>query len=380
MFRRRRSENPVSRGQALVEFALVLPLLALLLVVAIDFGRVFFGWISLTNAARVGANYAGYTPDLLTNPTQRDDYELLIQDAVAGCDLNPANLNDAAYDPVFTDMDGDGKDNGWGDHVTVTIACRMHLITPLAGTIVGQDVPMVAEAVFPIRQGTFGGPGAPGTPPNPPCTQALVPDLLNRTVAEARAKWQAEGFPLANFLNPNNRPDDWLVNSQVFTPNAAVQDCVDPAIQIVSINAVSPPPCPSGQAQVPDLIGKLVSQAKLDWTAAGFTGAFKPNNAVDTKTVLTQATNPVAAPPINGCAPVTADVTITYGDPPAAPCDVPNMIGLTWAEAQAAWQAEGFTLANLKKQGNSASPNLVKEQAPNHPGVVSCTVDGTVKF
>ena len=54
MFRRRR-EKPVSRGQAMVEFALVLPLLALLLVVAIDFGRVFFGWVSLTNAARVGA-------------------------------------------------------------------------------------------------------------------------------------------------------------------------------------------------------------------------------------------------------------------------------------------------------------------------------------
>ena len=374
---RRRSEKPVSRGQALVEFALVLPLLALLLVMAIDFGRVFFGWVSLTNAARVGANYAGYTPNLLSNAAERDDYELLLQDAVTGCDLNPADLNDAAYDPVFTDMDGDGKDNGWGDHVTVTISCQMHLITPLAGAIVGQNVPMVAEAVFPIRQGTFGGPGPAGPPPNPPCTQELIPDLLNRTVLEARDKWVAENFPLANFLNPNSRPDDYLVNMQTFTPSAVVQDCVDPAIQFVTIDAVPPPPCPSGSAQVPDLIGKLVSQAKLDW-AASFSGAFKPNNAVDDKTVLTQVTSPVAAPPINGCAPITAEVTITYGDPPAAPCDVPSMIGLTWAEAQAAWTAEGFTLANLKKQGNSGT--TVKEQAPTHPGVVSCDVDGTVKF
>ena len=29
----------------------------------------------LTNAARIGANYAGYTPNLLTNPTERDEYE-----------------------------------------------------------------------------------------------------------------------------------------------------------------------------------------------------------------------------------------------------------------------------------------------------------------
>jgi beta-lactam-binding protein with PASTA domain len=256
----------------------------------------------------------------------------------------------------------------------------MHLVTPLAGAIVGQDIPMIAEAVFPIRQGTFGGPGAPGTPPNPPCTQSLVPDLLNRTVLEAQNKWVAEGFLLANFANPNNRPDDYLVNSQTFSGGAVVQDCVDPSIQLVTIDAAPPPPCPPGSAQVPDLITKLVSQAKIDWAAAGFTGPFKPNNAVDSKTVLTQVTSPVAAPPINGCAPITAEVTITYGDPPAAPCNVPNLIGLTLAEAQAAWDAAGFTPANLKDQGNSSAPNRVKEQAPTHPGVVSCTVDGTVKF
>ena len=55
------------RGQALVEFALVLPLLALLLVMALDFGRVFFGWVALQNAARIGANYAGHTPNLLSH-------------------------------------------------------------------------------------------------------------------------------------------------------------------------------------------------------------------------------------------------------------------------------------------------------------------------
>jgi Flp pilus assembly protein TadG len=90
----------VSRGQALVEFALVLPVLALLLVVAIDFGRVFFGWVSLTNAARIGANYAGYTPNLLSSPTLRDDYEDLIADAVTGCELNPADMNDPASSPT----------------------------------------------------------------------------------------------------------------------------------------------------------------------------------------------------------------------------------------------------------------------------------------
>src|SRR4051795_12621273 len=45
------------RGQSLVELALVLPIVMLLVMITIDFGRAFFGWISLNNMARVGANY-----------------------------------------------------------------------------------------------------------------------------------------------------------------------------------------------------------------------------------------------------------------------------------------------------------------------------------
>ena len=56
---------------------------------AIDFGRVFFGWVAVTNAARIGANFAGHMPDLLINADERDEYEYLIQDAVTGCELTP---------------------------------------------------------------------------------------------------------------------------------------------------------------------------------------------------------------------------------------------------------------------------------------------------
>jgi Flp pilus assembly protein TadG len=46
------------RGQALVEFALVVPVMLLILLIAVDFGRLFFAHISNVNAAREGANYA----------------------------------------------------------------------------------------------------------------------------------------------------------------------------------------------------------------------------------------------------------------------------------------------------------------------------------
>ncbi len=47
-----------SRGQALVEFALVVPLLLVLLVGTIDFGRAVFAYNSVSNAARSGARTA----------------------------------------------------------------------------------------------------------------------------------------------------------------------------------------------------------------------------------------------------------------------------------------------------------------------------------
>jgi Flp pilus assembly protein TadG len=47
-----------NEGQALVEFALMVPLLCLLIVNMINFGAFFFGWITVANAARAGAQYA----------------------------------------------------------------------------------------------------------------------------------------------------------------------------------------------------------------------------------------------------------------------------------------------------------------------------------
>ena len=50
-------------AQALVEYALVLPFLMLLVLGAMDFGRMFYTKMILTNAAREGANYLAYSPD-----------------------------------------------------------------------------------------------------------------------------------------------------------------------------------------------------------------------------------------------------------------------------------------------------------------------------
>ena len=51
-----------SRGQSLVEFAILMPILILLILGTMDFGRLFFTKIALTNAAREGANYLARNP------------------------------------------------------------------------------------------------------------------------------------------------------------------------------------------------------------------------------------------------------------------------------------------------------------------------------
>ena len=55
----------------------MLPIVMLLVMITIDFGRAFYGWITLNNMARVGANYAALHRDSWTtpgSPADRQEY------------------------------------------------------------------------------------------------------------------------------------------------------------------------------------------------------------------------------------------------------------------------------------------------------------------
>jgi len=54
-------------AQALIEAALVLPILLFLILGAMDFGRMFYTKMILTNGAREGANYLAYFPEDANN-------------------------------------------------------------------------------------------------------------------------------------------------------------------------------------------------------------------------------------------------------------------------------------------------------------------------
>jgi PKD repeat protein len=146
-----------SLGQSLTEFALFLPVLLLLVLVALDFGRVYLGWINLQQMARVAANFAANNAMAWEtagpNPTKDRYQELLDNEArQINCDLP-----DDIPDPVFAGT-------SLGAEVTVDVSCEFSLITPIISAVLGNSIMATGSQVFPIKEGvvaTVPGGGAP---------------------------------------------------------------------------------------------------------------------------------------------------------------------------------------------------------------------------
>lgn len=111
------------RGQNTVELALALPLVALLLVIAVDFARIYYVAAVVATASRVAAEYAG-THGPATPPwadvEQRAQAELGSLAGASTITPDPDWESDPALTPVA------------GQLVTVTVSYTFYPITPLA--------------------------------------------------------------------------------------------------------------------------------------------------------------------------------------------------------------------------------------------------------
>ncbi|MBI4787295.1 MAG: pilus assembly protein [Chloroflexi bacterium] len=76
-------------GQGLTEFALMLPVLLLILLGALDLGRVYNAYVAITNASREGARYG------MTHPTQTDAIKTQTQQeaAASGISIQSADIS-----------------------------------------------------------------------------------------------------------------------------------------------------------------------------------------------------------------------------------------------------------------------------------------------
>jgi Flp pilus assembly protein TadG len=125
----RRSDR--SKGQELAEFAIVLPLLLLIVFGVLDLGRLFHALITITNAAREGARYAMIFPDDLTgidSVTRREAQN-------SGITLDPGASSVSVTYP-----------QGFGEHlpVRVTVTYRFQLF--IAGILPSTNLTLMRYA------------------------------------------------------------------------------------------------------------------------------------------------------------------------------------------------------------------------------------------
>jgi len=260
----------------------------LIVLTALDFGRVFMGWVVLNNAARVGANYASLNPDAW-GPAPDDYKQATYQDLVldarhdAGVALGGCE-SESIPDPLFPG----GMDIG--DHAVVALDCGFQPITPIIGDILtsgGIPLTVSARSVFPVRSGGIAL--ALPTPP-PSClsdftytTEGLTAHFQDTTGGAAWWLWVFEGPEASAAQNP----------SYTFSGAGTYPVTLDAAVggvpctqQVKDVTVSDPPPSPDPSASpsptpsatvtpdplciVPGLAGEKRNNAQGIWNTAGF--------------------------------------------------------------------------------------------------------------
>jgi len=136
------------RGQALVEFALALPLLILLLVGIFDFGRAIYAYNTLNNAAREAGRLA------IVDQTEADIQAVGVQRA-ASLGIQPADVTvdyRAPDDPTTANSCTGtlGEPDTVGCLAVVHIQYQYNAATPIIGNLVG-TLTLTGETSFPIE-------------------------------------------------------------------------------------------------------------------------------------------------------------------------------------------------------------------------------------
>jgi beta-lactam-binding protein with PASTA domain len=315
----------------MVEFALVLPLIALLLLLAVDFGRVFFGWVGLQNASRIAANYAAMEP--FADYSDSGDPKTVIYNAQLTADTTGINCNlDTSQPPQFPS----GK--ALGMPTTVDLTCEFDLLTPFMEDLFGGDIVLNASSTFAIRQGAVGsGGGGGGGGGGGESVMRTVPDLVGMSLRDARSAWSTAGF-LGAFSPSSGQDSKLVVGPQTPTPGSDQSPTM--TISIASTNA---PTCSGTAKLMPKVIGLTVTNARASWEAAGFPAtAFDPPASAgrEAEVVTDQEATPAAA--WATCVPLTTTIVVESEEAPPALCLVPDLVGKQVGNVQSLWSDAGF--------------------------------------
>jgi hypothetical protein len=374
---RRRPTRPLgsSRGQSLVEFALLVPFLLLIVLFAVDFGRIYMGWVTINGMARVGANYAAQHPDAWTtpgDPTARAEYLTLMtrSEGAIDCALVPPPA------PTFPSGRTVGKP------AQANVDCDFQVLAPFISLVTGNPIRVSASSSFPITYGCIAGcppPPAVGTPPPPVSNCRVIPDMVGKSVQGAEEAWAQAGFLEDNVTKPVGALPTDTVSAATVTPPPDGAACpigeaffsASVTLEIETAAPANPPTC----LTLPNVTGMTVGDARSAWDATDFTGAFTPpTGTYDSDIVVSQTAIPTADP--GDCALPDTALSVAYvppsAPPPPPPCKVPSLVNTSTSLAIGSWTGAGFAGANLTFKQNPPPDYTIKAQTLVGGTWVSC--------
>lgn len=126
-------------GQAMVEFALILPIFLLILCGIIDFGWMFYNQLSLNNACREGARYA------VVNTADGANTQAIITH------IENAATNVFANDGIEIDIVYSAPNEPASGDVTVTLEAEISFFTPVLSSVLGKEKTITSTVIMKVE-------------------------------------------------------------------------------------------------------------------------------------------------------------------------------------------------------------------------------------
>ncbi len=130
-------------AQAIVEFALTIPIILFVVLLFFDLGRVVYQYSALQNAVREAARYA--TVNRFTTASQREAVvDQIVMDYAIGVDLSVDDIS------LYCDRDQSDLSLPCDEYITVAANTDIQPITILGARLigVGNTIPVIAESTM----------------------------------------------------------------------------------------------------------------------------------------------------------------------------------------------------------------------------------------
>lgn len=132
-------KNKREDGQAMVEFALILPIFLLILCGIIDFGWLFYNQLSLNNACREGARYA------VVNTAEDASTQAIINH------IENTTTTVFANDGVDIKIEYSSPNDPTAGDITVSMEAEISFFTPVLSTVLGKEKTITSTVIMKVE-------------------------------------------------------------------------------------------------------------------------------------------------------------------------------------------------------------------------------------